>query len=175
MGENGEVLRQPLAANGAGATPGALEIRLPQGKVNAAIRPSRSVIGGLLQPDARRRVPAEERALAHVGEQYVSAPVARDVEARGSAGSRRVTLIGHAMVVVGSNPPSRKFATTLTVHPGARRIEPTLDTIDFRPGVTRANNAILGLFGTPAGNVTVASGFAVGTADLVIDATGWRR
>jgi hypothetical protein len=52
---------------------------------------------------------------------------------------------------------------------------PTLDTIDFRPGVTRANNAILGLFGTPAGKVTVASGFAVGTADLVIDVTGWWR
>jgi Glucose / Sorbosone dehydrogenase len=45
----------------------------------------------------------------------------------------------------------------------------------FRPGVTRANNAILGLFGTPAGNVTVASGFAAGTADLVIDVTGWWR
>jgi hypothetical protein len=52
---------------------------------------------------------------------------------------------------------------------------PTLDTIAFCPGVTRANNAILGLFGTPAGNVTVASGFAVGTADLVIDVTGWWR
>ena len=46
---------------------------------------------------------------------------------------------------------------------------------DFHPGVTRANNTILGLFGTPAGNVTVASGFAVGTSDLVIDVTGWRR
>ena len=52
---------------------------------------------------------------------------------------------------------------------------PTLETINFRPGATRANNAILGLFGTPAGNVTVASGFAVGTADLVIDVTGWWR
>jgi hypothetical protein len=52
---------------------------------------------------------------------------------------------------------------------------PTLDTIAFRSGVTRASNAILGLFGTPAGNVTVASGFAVGTADLVIDANGWWR
>jgi hypothetical protein len=52
---------------------------------------------------------------------------------------------------------------------------PTLDTIAFLPGVTRANNAILGLFGTPAGNVTVASGFAAGTADLVIDVTGWWR
>jgi hypothetical protein len=30
-----------------------------------------------------------------------------------------------------------------------------LDTIAFRPGVTRANNAILGLFGIPAGNVKV--------------------
>jgi hypothetical protein len=27
----------------------------------------------------------------------------------------------------------------------------------------------------PAGNVTVASGFAVGTADLAIDVTGWWR
>ena len=47
--------------------------------------------------------------------------------------------------------------------------------IAFRPGITRANNAILGLFGTPARNVTVASGFAVGTADLVVDVTGWWR
>jgi hypothetical protein len=31
---------------------------------------------------------------------------------------------------------------------------------------------ILGLFDTPARNVTVASGFAVGTADLVIDVAG---
>jgi hypothetical protein len=37
------------------------------------------------------------------------------------------------------------------------------------------DNAILGLFGTPAGNVTVASRFAVGTAGLVIDVTGWWR
>ena len=50
-----------------------------------------------------------------------------------------------------------------------------LDTIAFRLGVTRANNAILGLFGTPAGNVTVAAGFAVGPADVVIDVTGWWR
>jgi len=55
---------------------------------------------------------------------------------------------------------------------------PTLDRIAFRPGApgaTRANNAILGVFGTPAGNVTVASGFAAGTPDLAIDVTGWWR
>ena len=40
---------------------------------------------------------------------------------------------------------------------------------------SRNPNAILGLFDTPAGNVTVASGFAAGTADLVIDVTGWWR
>ena len=50
-----------------------------------------------------------------------------------------------------------------------------LDTIAFRLGVTRANNAILGLFGTPARNVTVASGFAADAANLVIDVTGWWR
>jgi hypothetical protein len=40
---------------------------------------------------------------------------------------------------------------------------------------SRNPNAILGLFDTPAGNVTVASGFAAGAADLVIDVTGWWR
>ena len=57
----------------------------------------------------------------------------------------------------------------------ARRAARRAPSSAFHPGVTRANNAILGLFGTPAGNVTVASGFAVGTADLVIDVTGWWR
>jgi hypothetical protein len=52
---------------------------------------------------------------------------------------------------------------------------PALDTIDFHVGIARANNAILGLFGAPARNVTVASGFSVGTADLVIDVTVWWR
>ena len=45
----------------------------------------------------------------------------------------------------------------------ARRAARRAPSSAFHPGVTRANNVILGLFGTPAGNVTVASGFAVGT------------
>jgi hypothetical protein len=68
-------------------------------------------------------------------------------------------------------PPPPQLATTLTTVTPCR----VVDTRAFRPGVTRANNAILGLFGTPAGNVMVASGFAVGTADVVIDVTGWWR
>ena len=52
---------------------------------------------------------------------------------------------------------------------------PTLDTVSFHAGQTRANNATLGLFGTPAGTVTVVSGFASGTVHLVVDVTGYYR
>ena len=74
---------------------------------------------------------------------------------------------------------------------GARLLGIDVEADDGKPGLleeererkTRRNvfprsrnpNAILGLFDTPAGNVTVASGFAAGTADLVIDVTGWWR
>ena len=50
-----------------------------------------------------------------------------------------------------------------------------LDTLEFRAQATRANNAILGLFGAPTGSVSVSSGFASGTADLIIDVTGYYR
>ncbi|MGA7992102.1 MAG: PQQ-dependent sugar dehydrogenase [Thermoanaerobaculia bacterium] len=52
---------------------------------------------------------------------------------------------------------------------------PALATVSFRAGQTRANNATLALFGTPAGTVTAASGFASGTAHLIIDVTGYYR
>ena len=52
---------------------------------------------------------------------------------------------------------------------------PTLATISFGAGQTRANDATLALFGTPAGTVTAASGFASGSAHLIIDVTGYYR
>jgi hypothetical protein len=48
-----------------------------------------------------------------------------------------------------------------------------LDTVSFRAGQTRANNAVLGLYGTPTGSVTVVSGIASGTVHLVVDVTGY--
>lgn len=50
---------------------------------------------------------------------------------------------------------------------------PSLDTLPFHAGGTRADNAVLGLFGTPAGSVTVVSAFASGAVHLVIDVTGY--
>ena len=64
---------------------------------------------------------------------------------------------------------------TGSVRLGPAGTTPTLDTVDFKPGAARADNAMLGLFGTPAGSVAVASGFASGTVNLVIDVTGYWR
>jgi hypothetical protein len=94
--------------------------------------------------------------------------------------SRDFTLGGRCGIPTDAIAVAANVTVTNATASGSLRISlagttPTLDTIAFRPGVTRANNAILGLFGTPAGNVTVASGFAAGTADLVIDVTGWWR
>lgn len=42
----------------------------------------------------------------------------------------------------------------------------------FLAGIARANNTILGLFGAPAGTISVLSGFASGTVNVVIDVNG---
>ncbi|MCM3875241.1 MAG: PQQ-dependent sugar dehydrogenase [Thermoanaerobaculia bacterium] len=94
--------------------------------------------------------------------------------------SRDFTLGGRCGIPTDAIAVAANVTVTNATASGSLRISfagatPTLETISFRPGNTRANNAILGLFGSPAGNVTVASGFAAGTADLVIDVTGWWR
>jgi hypothetical protein len=43
----------------------------------------------------------------------------------------------------------------------------------FRAGQTRADNAVIGLFGTPAGSVTVGSTIPSGTVHLIVDVTGY--
>lgn len=84
----------------------------------------------------------------------------------------------------GVPPDAVAVAANVTVAgataPGSLRIgpagaAPSLETIDFHAGIARANNAILGLFGAPAGTISVTSGFASGTADVVIDVNGWWR
>jgi hypothetical protein len=62
-----------------------------------------------------------------------------------------------------------------SVRVGPAGTTPTLDTIVFRTGQTRANNASLALFGVPTGTVTAASGFATGSVHLIIDVTGYYR
>jgi hypothetical protein len=50
---------------------------------------------------------------------------------------------------------------------------PSLDTVSFRAGQTRADNALLGLYGTPTGIVTVGSNIPSGTVHLIVDVTGY--
>jgi acetyl esterase/lipase len=55
---------------------------------------------------------------------------------------------------------------------GAAR--PVASTLNFRPGETRCNNAIIPLAGSPA-SLAVYGGFSTGGADVVIDVTGYFR
>jgi hypothetical protein len=76
-------------------------------------------------------------------------------------------------VAVAANVAVTGSSVAGTVRIGPAGTTPSLDTISFRAGDTRANNAVLDLFGTPTGSVTVVSGFASGTTHLVVDVTGY--
>ncbi len=96
------------------------------------------------------------------------------------SGSRDFTLAGRCGIPPDAVAVAANVTVTDATAAGSLRIAPagttpTLETVDFRLGTTRANNAILGLFGTPAGSVTVVSGFASGSVHLVVDVTGWWR
>jgi len=94
--------------------------------------------------------------------------------------SRTFAIAGRCGVPLDAAAVAANVAVTNAAMPGTLRVGPAgtasgLDTLDFHPGSARSNNAILGLFGLPAGSVTVSSGFASGTADVVIDVNGWWR
>jgi hypothetical protein len=76
-------------------------------------------------------------------------------------------------VAVAANVTVTGSSAAGAVRIGPAGTTPSLDTLPFRAGVTRADNAVLGLFGTPTGSVTVVSGFASGTAHLIVDVTGY--
>ena len=78
-------------------------------------------------------------------------------------------------VAVAANVTVTGATSAGNVRLGPAGATPTLGTVSFGAGQTRANNATLGLFGTPAGTVTAASGFASGSAHLIIDVTGYYR
>ncbi len=61
-------------------------------------------------------------------------------------------------VAVAANVTVTGATTAGSVRIGRAGTTPTLDTVSFVAGQTRANNATLGLFGSPAGSVTALSG-----------------
>jgi hypothetical protein len=58
----------------------------------------------------------------------------------------------------------------LTVYAAGTSL-PGVSTINFRPGIVRANNAVLTL--GVSGQVTVFNGMASGSTDFVLDVSGW--
>jgi len=129
---------------------------------------------------------------ASAGATFTPLTPCRVVDTRGSAGptggpalqpngSRDFLLTGAPCGVpadalaVAANVTVTGATTAGSVRLGPAGTTPTLDTLSFSAGQTRANNATLGLFGSPAGTVTAVSGFASGTAHLVIDVAGYYR
>ena len=78
-------------------------------------------------------------------------------------------------VAVAANVTVTGATVAGTVRLGPAGTTPTVFTVLFAAGQTRANNATLALFGTPAGTTTAVSGFASGSAHLVIDVSGYFR
>ena len=59
----------------------------------------------------------------------------------------------------------------LTLYPGDAASPPTVSNVNFNPGVTRANNAVLRLAKDGTGTIRVKNGSA-GTVDCGSDSTG---
>jgi len=94
--------------------------------------------------------------------------------------SRTFAIAGHCGIPLDAVAVAANVTVANATTAGSLRVAPAgtaiaLDTLEFRAQATRANNANLGLFGAPTGSVSVSSGFASGTADLIIDVTGYYR
>ena len=101
-----------------------------------------------------------------------------DGPALAANGTRTFAIAGICGVPSGAVAVAANVTVTGSTAAGSVRIgpagtTPSLDTLSFRTGQTRADNAILGLFGTPTGSVTALSGFASGTVHLIVDVTGY--
>jgi hypothetical protein len=116
-------------------------------------------------------------------------PPCRIVDTRGPAGvtggpaltangTRTFPILGSCGVPSGAVAVAANVTVTGSTAAGAVRLgpagtTPSLDTVAFRAGQTRANNAKLGLFGTPTGSVVVVSALPSGTVHLIVDVTGY--
>jgi hypothetical protein len=116
-------------------------------------------------------------------------PPCRVIDTRGPAGvtggpaltangSRVFPIPGACGVPSGAVAVATNVTVTGSSAAGSVRIgpagtTPALDTVAFHAGQTRANNAKLGLFGTPTGSVVVVSNIPSGTVHLIVDVTGY--
>ena len=95
-----------------------------------------------------------------------------------AGGTRTFVLMGRCGVPSGAVAVAANVTVTGSTAAGGVRVgpagtTPSLDTVVFRAGQTRANNAVLGLFGTPTGNITVSTTIPSGTVHLIVDVTGY--
>ncbi len=116
---------------------------------------------------------------------FTTLPPCRVHDTRGSDGpalaangTRTFAIAGICGVPSGAVAVAANVTITGATAAGSVRIgpagtTPSLDTISFRAGQTRADNAILGLFGAPTGSVTVVSNIPTGTVHLIVDVNGY--
>ena len=101
-----------------------------------------------------------------------------DAPALAANGTRTFVMTGRCSVPSGAVAVAANVTVTGSTSAGGVRLgpagtTPSLDTVAFRAGQTRANNAVLGLFGTPTGSITVTATIPSGTVHLIVDVTGY--
>jgi glucose/arabinose dehydrogenase len=101
-----------------------------------------------------------------------------DGPALAPGGTRTFAVMGRCGVPSGAVAVAANVTVTGSTAAGSVRLgpagtTPSLDTVAFRAGQTRANNAALGLFGTPAGSITVTTTIPSGTVQVIVDVTGY--
>lgn len=116
------------------------------------------------------RVVDTRRSVGPTGGPALQASASRDFPLTGSPCG-----VPADAAAVAANVTVTGATTAGSVRLGRAGTTPTLDTVSFAVGQARANNATLGLFGSPAGSVTALSGFASGSVHLIIDVTGYYR
>ena len=112
-------------------------------------------------------------------------PPCRAIDTRGNdapalqaSGTRTFVMTGRCGVPAAATAVAANVTVTGSTASGGLRVgpagtTPSLDTVQFRAGQTRANNAVLGLFGTPAGSLTVTTTIPTGTVHVIVDVTGY--
>jgi hypothetical protein len=101
-----------------------------------------------------------------------------DTPALAANGTRTFVMMGRCGVPSGATAVAANVTVTGSTAAGGVRLgpagtTPSLDTVVFGAGQTRADNAVLGLFGTPTGSVTVTTTIPSGTVHVIVDVTGY--
>jgi hypothetical protein len=179
FGEGERYLGSTVASTDAGCN-ASFNVTLP-----AAVGPRDRLTATATDPDGNT---SEFSACLSLQAEYYTVSPCRAADTRGSPGpfgapalaagaSRTFVLTGRCGIPASAQAVAMNFtvaqptaAGDLRIFPGGSLL-PLVSTMNYRPGRTRANNAIVPL--GPSGEITVHVDQASGTVQLIMDVTGY--